>query len=80
MECIPRVTKHKPELLDKSDVETMPVVCYEPHIYKNAIRQSSLQIQGDICFAYDGGVPMTGAVRLHPTFLSQVCMCAIPGL
>ena len=63
MECIPRVTKHKPGLLDKSDVETMPVVCYEPHIY-NAIRQSSLQTRGDICFAYDGGVPMTGAVLL----------------
>jgi len=37
MKCIPRLTKQKPGLLDESEVQTMPVVCYEPHIYKNAI-------------------------------------------
>jgi len=69
MECISRLTKQKPGLLDKSEVQTMPVVCYEPHIHKNAIRQSSLQIRGDICFAYDGGVGMTGFLSQFPGLL-----------
>ena len=47
MECIPRLTKQKLRLLDKRKVKTMPVVCYQPHIYKNAIPGSPLYKYGE---------------------------------